>query len=92
MKKEQNQRNVPSTQNTKPSTSKSFAHCSHCPRTNHSPEKSRDGPNATNRPKWFKKDFPAHNQIEGQEQGNLTHPGPLSDLKNPLKYKSHGSK
>ena len=39
MKKEQEQRNDPSIQNTKSSTSKSFAPCPHCQRTNHPPEK-----------------------------------------------------
>ena len=48
MRKEQDQRNDPSNQNTKPSTSKSFPPCSHCQRTNHPPEKSWSGPNAAN--------------------------------------------
>ena len=50
MKKEQEQRNDPSIQNTKPSTSKSFAPCPHCQWTNHPPEKRWSGPNAANRP------------------------------------------
>ena len=39
IRKEQKQRNDPFIQNMKPSTSKSFAPCPHCQRTNHSPEK-----------------------------------------------------
>ena len=54
MKKEQKQRNDLSIQNTKPSTSKSFAPCPHCQRTNHPPEKCSSGPNAANRPKRLK--------------------------------------
>ena len=38
MRKEQDQRNAPSTQKMKPSTSKSYAPCPHCQRTNHPPE------------------------------------------------------
>ena len=38
MRKEQVQRNDPSIQNIKPSTSQSFAPCSHCQRTKHPPE------------------------------------------------------
>ena len=37
-KKEQEQRNDPSTENTKPSTSESFVPNPHCQRTNHPPE------------------------------------------------------
>ena len=44
MRKEQEQRNDPSIQNAKPSTSKSFAPCSHCQRTNHPPEKCWSDP------------------------------------------------
>ena len=44
MKKEQEKRNDPSLQITKPSTSKSFAPVSHCRRTNHLPEKRWSGP------------------------------------------------
>ena len=54
MKKEQEQRDHPSNQNTKPSTSKSFPRCSHCQRTNQPPEKCWSGPNAANRLKRFK--------------------------------------
>ena len=39
MKKEPEQSNDPSTQNMKPSTSKLFASCPHCQRTNYPPEK-----------------------------------------------------
>ena len=38
MRKEQDQRNDPSTQKMKPSTSKSYTPCPHCQRTNHPPE------------------------------------------------------
>ena len=54
MKREQEQGTDPSIRNTKPSTSKSFAPCLHCQRTNHPPEKCWNGPNAANRPKSFK--------------------------------------
>ena len=84
MKKEQEQRNGPTIQNTKPSTSKSFAPCPHCQRTNRPPEKCWSGPNAANRPKRFKQEYPADKRNDGQDQGNLTHPGPLITLKNPL--------
>ena len=84
MKKEQEQRNDPSIQNTKPLTSESFAHCPHCQRKNHPREKCWSGPNATNRPKQFKQDHLTHNRSDGQEQGNFTHPGLRSILKNPL--------
>ena len=82
MKKEQEQRNDPSNQNIKLWTSKSFAPCPHCQRTNHPPEKCWSGPNAPNRPKRFKQGYPADNRNDGQEQGNLTHPRPPSTLKN----------
>ena len=91
MRKEQEQRNDPSIQNAEPSTSKSFAPCPHCQRTNHPPENSWSGHNAANRPKRFKQDHPADNRNDGQEQGNLTHAGPSSILKNPLNWKSHDS-
>ena len=39
IRKEQEQRNEPSTQKMKPSTSKSYAPCPHCQRTNHPPER-----------------------------------------------------
>ena len=84
MRKEQEQRNDPSNQNMKPSTSKSFAPCPHCQRTNHPPEKCWSGPNSANRPKPFKQQYPADNRNDGQEQGNLTHSGPSSVLKNSL--------
>ena len=84
MKKEQEQRNDPSIQNTKPSTSKSFAPCPHCKRTDHPPKKCWSGPNAAIRPKRFKQEYPAGNQNDGQEQGNLAHSGPSLILKNPL--------
>ena len=84
IRKEQKQRNDPSTQKMKPSTSKSYAPCPHCQRTNHPPEKCWSGPNAANRPKRFKQEYPVDNQNDGPDQGNLTHSGPLSFLKNPL--------
>ena len=91
MRKEQEQRNGPFIQNMKPSTSKSFAPCPHCQRTNHPPEKCWSGPNAANRPKRFKQEYPVDNRNDGPDQGNLTHSGPLSFLKNPLNQKSHDS-
>ena len=84
IRKERKQRNDPFIQNMKPSTSKSFAPCPHCQRTNHPPEKCWSGPNAANRPKRFKQEYPADNRNDGQEQGNLTYPGPSSILKNSL--------
>ena len=84
MRKEQEQRNDPSTQKMKPSTSKLFPLCPHCQRTNHPPEKSWTGPNAANRPKRFKQEYPADNRNDGQDQGNLTHAGPSSILKKSL--------
>ena len=75
IKKEQQQRNDPSTQNMKSSTPKSFAPGLHCQRTNHPPQKSWSGPNAGNRLKRLKQDHPADNQNDGHEQGNLTYPG-----------------
>ena len=84
MKKEQEHRNDPSIQNTKHSTPKSFSTGPHCQRTNHPPEMCRSGPKAANRPKRFKQDHPADNRNDGQEQRNLTYPGPSSFLKNPL--------
>ena len=80
MRKEQEQRNDPSTKNTTPSTSKSFAPCSHCQRTSHPPEKCWSCPNAANRPKRFKQEYPADIRNDGQDQGNLTHPAHLSIL------------
>ena len=84
MRKEQEQRSGPSIQNTKSSTSETFAPCPLCQRTNHPPEKCWSGPNAANRPKRFKQEYPADNRNEGQEQENLTLSGPSSILKNSL--------
>ena len=84
MRKEQEQRNDPSNQNIKPSTSKSFPPCPHYQRTNHPPEKCCSGPTAANRPKRFKQEYNPENRNDGQEQGNLTHSGPSSILKNCL--------
>ena len=75
MRKEQEQRNDPSTQKMKPSTSESYAPCPHCQRTNHPPEQCWSGPNAAKRPKRFKQEYPADDRNDGQDQGNLTHPG-----------------
>ena len=44
MRKEQEQRNDPSNQNIKASTSKSYAPCPHCQRTNHPPEQCWTAP------------------------------------------------
>ena len=84
MKKKQERRNDPSIPNTKPSTSISFAPYPLCQRTNHPAEKFWRGPNAANRPKRFKQDHTADDRNDGQEQGNLTHPGLLRILKNTL--------
>ena len=84
IRKENKQRYDPFIQNMKPSTSKSFAPCPHCQRTNHPPEKCWSGPNAANRPKRFTQEYPVDNRNDGSDQGNLTHSGPLSFLKNPL--------
>ena len=84
IRKEQEQRNNPSTQKMKPSTSKSYAPCPHCQRTNHSPEQCWSGPNATKRPKRLKQTYPEDNRNDGQDQGNLTHSGLSSILKNSL--------
>ena len=84
IRKEQKQRNDPFIQNMKPSTSKSFAPCPHCQRTNHPPEQCWNGPNAANRPKRFKQTYQEDNRNDGQEQGNLTHSGPSPILKNSL--------
>ena len=84
MRKEQEQKNDPSNQNIKPSTSKSFPPCPHCQRTNHPPEKCWSGPNAANTRKRFKQEYHPENRNDGQEQGNLTHSGPPSILKNSL--------
>ena len=84
IRKEQEQRNDPSTQKMKPSTSKSYAPCPHCQRTNHPPEQCWSGPNVANRPKRFKQAYPEDNRNDGQNQGNMTHSGPSSILKNSL--------
>ena len=84
IRKEQEQRNDPTTQKMKPSTSKSYAPCPHCQRTNHPPEQCWSGPNAANRPKRFKQAYPEDNRNDGQDQGNITHSGPSSILKNSL--------
>ena len=73
MRKEQEQKNDPSTQKMKPSTSKSYAPCPHCQRTNHPPEQCWSGPNAANRPKRLKQAYPEDNRNDGQDQRNLTH-------------------
>ena len=67
MRKEHEQRNDFSMQNMKLSTFKSFALCLHCQRTNHPPEKCWSGPNAANRPKRFKQEYPVDNRNDGQE-------------------------
>ena len=84
MRKEQERGNDPSTQKIKPSTSKTYAPCPHCQRTNHPPEQCWSGPNAANRPKRFKQAYPEDNQNDGQNHGNLTYSGPSSILKNSL--------
>ena len=86
MKKEEEQRNDPSIQNTKPSIYRSFALCPYWKRTNYPPKKSwsGSGPNAANRPKRFKQEYLAENRNDGQDHGNMTHPGPSSIIKNPL--------
>ena len=84
MRKEQEQRNDPSNQNIKPSTTKLFPPCPDCQWTNHPPEKCWSGPNGADRRKRFKQEYPTDNRIDGQEQGNLTHSGPSSILKNSL--------
>ena len=83
MRKEQEQ-NDPPNQNIKPSTSKSFPPCPHCQRTNHPPEKCWSGPNAAIKPKRFKQEYHPENQKDGRKQGNLTHSGPSTILKNSL--------
>ena len=87
MRKEQEQRNDHSYQNIKLSTSKSFAPCPHCQRTNRPPEKCCSGPNAANKPKRFKHEYSADNRNDGQEQGNLTPSGPSSILRYLFKLK-----
>ena len=58
-------------QNTMPSTSRSFAPCPHCQRTNHPPEKSWSGTNASIRPKRFKQDHPEDNQNKPRRPRNF---------------------
>ena len=84
MRKEQEQRNDPSTQKMKPSTSKPFPLCPHCQRTNHPPENCWSGPNAASRPKRFKQEYHPEKRNDAQEQGKLTHSGPSSILTNSL--------
>ena len=84
IRKEQERGNDPSTQKMKPSTSKTYAPCPHCQRTNHPPEQCWSGPNAANRPKRFKQAYPEDNRNDGQDDGNLTYSGPPSILKNYL--------
>ena len=84
IRKEQERGNDPSTQKMKPSTSKTYATCPHCQRTNHPPEQCWSGPNAANRPKRFKQAYPEDNRNDGQDDGNLTYSGPPSILKNSL--------
>ena len=84
IRKEQDQRSDPSTQKIKPSTSKSHAPCPHCQRTNHPPEQCWSGPNAANRHKRFKQEYPENNRNDWQEQGNLTQSGTSPILKNSL--------
>ena len=81
MPQKDEQRNDPLTQNIKPSTSKSYAQCPHCQRTNHPPEQCWSGPNAANRPKRFKQTYPKDNRNDGQDHGNLTHSGLHQSLK-----------
>ena len=84
MREEQEQRNDPSIQNKKPSTSKSFAPSPHCQQTHHPPENCWSGPNTANRPKQYNQEYPAGNRNDGQDQGKLPHAVPSSNLKNPL--------
>ena len=62
IRKEQEQRNNPSMQNVKSSTSKSFPPYPHYQRTNHPPEKCWNSPNAANGHKRFKQDHPLDNR------------------------------
>ena len=84
MRKEQDQRDDPSTQKMNPSTSKSYAPCPHCQRTNHPPEQCWSGSNAAYRPKRFKQEYPEDYRNGGRDPGILTHSGPSSILKNSL--------
>ena len=88
MKREQEQRNDASIQHTKSSTSKTFALCPHCQRTNHPPEKCWSGLNTASRPKRFKQEYPADRRNDGQQQGNLNHAGrTFINSQKPLKLK-----
>ena len=91
MRKEQEQRSDPPNQNIKSSTSNSIPFCAHCQRTNHPLEKCCSSPNAANRPKRFKQEYNPEKRNDGQKQGNLTHSGPSSILKNSLNEKSYDS-
>ena len=88
IKKEQEGTNDPSIENTKTPTSRSVAPCPHCQRTHHPPENCWSCPNTAYRLERFKQDHPADNRNDGQEQGKLIHPGPISNLKNHLNEKS----
>ena len=68
MKKEQEQRNDPSTQDTKPSTSTSSEPCPHCQRTDDPPENCWSGPNAANRPQRSRPDISADNRNDGKNK------------------------
>ena len=89
LRMEQEHGNDPSIQNTKSWTSKLFAPCPHCQRTNHPPEKCWSAPDAANRPKRFKLKYPEDSRNDGQDHGNLTHTGPTSILKTLQTKKSH---
>ena len=80
MRKGQEQRNDPSIQNMKPSNLNHLHHA----RANHPPEKSWSGLSALNRPKRFKEEYPLDNRNDEQKQGNLTHSGHSSILRNSL--------
>ena len=54
------------------------------PTNNPSSRKMLEWSQAANRPKRFKQEYPADRQDDGQEQGNLTHPGSSSILKNSI--------
>ena len=66
-RKKPEQRNNPSIQNRKLSTSKSFSPCPRCQRTNHPPDKCWSGPIAANRPKRLKQEYPADSRNDVQE-------------------------
>ena len=75
-------------QNTKASSCKTFAPCSHCQRTINPPEFCRSGPYAAKRPTRFKQDQPAENAKEGQEQGKSTTSEPKSIPENDLNHQN----